>query len=237
MKSAIALKELDFAYESGPPVFEKLSLKVPQGARVLLIGANGVGKSTLLSLIAGNHMLPENSLHVFDRSPFYDMGASKRIALVDGDFPVTVDLTVKELLNHPTPGTEKPMQDELVRLLEIDEKWRMCRVSEGQRRRVQLLLSLRKPCDLLLLDEVTSHLDIVVRADLLAWLKTRNESHGTTIVYTTHILDGLWDKERWPTHLAFMRYRQPIELKPIEQIEALKKSSLLSLAESWIRKR
>ena len=45
-------------------------------------------------------------------------------------------------------------RDELVKILGVDPEWRMHRVSDGQRRRVQLLLGLVRPFDILLLDEV-----------------------------------------------------------------------------------
>lgn len=233
-KTALRAHDLSFSYENGPTVLNALSFCVPHAARTLLVGANGVGKSTLLQLLAGHHLLSPTCLEVFGSSPFFDMSLSSRISLVDGVFPITVDLTVRELLEHPTPGVEIALQNELLNLLEVDLSWRMCRVSEGQRRRVQLLLALRKNCDLLLLDEVTSHLDIVVRSDLLAWLKNRNEEAGTTILYTTHILDGLQESQ-WPTHIAFMKLHQPMDLRPLEHISELKSTSLHSWVETRIR--
>lgn len=229
---AVELKNLRFAYEGGESVFEGADLRIATGSRTLLIGGNGTGKSTLLRLLAGRHLLPEESLRVFGKSPFHDPGVSQRIGWVDGDFPLTVDLTVGELLEYPSPGVDPGAEKQLVDLLEIDRSWRMCRVSEGQRRRVQLLLALRKPVELLLLDEVTSHLDIIVRADLLAWLRERSERLGTTIIYATHILDGAGD---WATQIAFLRYRKPILLKPRVEIGEPAGASLLSLAELWIR--
>src|SRR6185437_5184848 len=240
---AVELKNLQFAYAGGENLFNGIDLRIPAGSRTLLLVANGVGKSTLLQLLAGRHLVGEASLRIFGRSPFYDMAIPARIALVDGDFPITVDLRVNELLEHRAgPGFYDPkLQKELMELLEIDPSWRMCRVSEGQRRRVQLLIALRKPADLLLLDEVSSHLDIVVRSDLMAWLRARNKKAGTTIIYTTHILDGLWDnadKDRqWPTHLAFLNLREPIRFDPVEAVPELKKRSLLSVAETLIRNR
>lgn len=60
----------------------------------------------------------------------------------------------------------------------------------GQRRRVQLVMGLLQPWELLLLDEVTVDLDVLVRADFLAYLKEETETRGATIVYATHIFDG-----------------------------------------------
>jgi CCR4-NOT complex subunit CAF16 len=49
----------------------------------------------------------------------------------------------------------------------------MHQVSDGQRRRVQIFIGLLRPFKVLLLDEVTVSLDVVVRQDLLRWVETR----------------------------------------------------------------
>ena len=92
-------------------------------------------------------------------------------------------------------------RDELVALLGIDLKWRMHQLSDGQRRRVQIMLQLLRPVEVLLLDEITTDLDLITRQDFLEHLKLMSERDGVTIVYATHIFDGLDD---WPTHLAFI---------------------------------
>lgn len=53
----------------------------------------------------------------------------------------------------------------------------------------------------LLLDEITVDLDVVGRLQLLAFFRSECEERGATIVYATHIFDGLED---WVTHLAYM---------------------------------
>lgn len=54
---------------------------------------------------------------------------------------------------------------------------------------------LLQPWELLLLDEVTVDLDVLVRADFLAFLKEETETRGATIVYATHIFDGKYGEE------------------------------------------
>lgn len=56
-------------------------------------------------------------------------------------------------------------------------------VSDGQRRRVQIFIGLLRPFKILLLDEVTVSLDVVVRQDLLRWLHKESETRGATILY------------------------------------------------------
>merc|ERR1712054_247418 len=109
----------------------------------------------------------------------------------------------------------------LLQVLDINLEWRMHKVSDGQRRRVQILLALLKPFEVLLLDEVTVDLDVVARADLLDFLKLETETRGATIVYATHIFDGL---DEWATHLAYMTGGQIArygELSTFEDLQEL----------------
>lgn len=53
----------------------------------------------------------------------------------------------------------------------------------------------------LLLDEITVDLDVLGRADLMRFLVQECEQRKATIIYATHIFDGL---EFWPTHLAYV---------------------------------
>merc|ERR1719361_1736259 len=68
-------------------------------------------------------------------------------------------------------------------------------------RRAQIALKLLRPSALLLVDEVTADIDILARQTLLSFLQEESEM-GCTVVYCTHIIDGL---DGWATHLMRMR--------------------------------
>lgn len=116
----------------------------------------------------------------------------------------------------------------------------MHQVSDGQRRRVQIFLGLIRPFKILLLDEVTVSLDVVVRQDLLKYLKRESEERGATILYATHIFDGLDD---WPTHLHYLCNKGHTgwqgRVGDLELYRTLRAkgepSPLLRIAESWLR--
>lgn len=116
----------------------------------------------------------------------------------------------------------------------------MHQVSDGQRRRVQIFLGLIRPFKILLLDEVTVSLDVVVRMDLLKYLKRESETRGATILYATHIFDGLDD---WPTHLHYLCNKGHTgwqgRIEELELYQTLRSkgepSPLLRIAESWLR--
>merc|ERR1712220_38713 len=124
-------------------------------------------------------------------------------------------------------------------ILDVDLKWRMHQVSDGQRRRVQILMALMKPFQVLLLDEVTVDLDVVARADLLEFLCKETEERGATILYATHIFDGL---DEWATHMAFLSQGTVKRMSPMSGVEELaaaeargSMSQLLDVVEAWLR--
>ena len=233
--NAIAIRELDFAYAPGAPVLRALTLDVPTGARCLLVGANGSGKTTLLSILAGRHMAADAAVRVLGRPAFSDTSLVHDVSFIGGQFPLDVDLTVDELLARRADA-DAARRERLLDVLDVQRGWRMNRVSDGQRRRVQLLLGLLWPSRLLLLDEVTTDLDVIARGDLLAFLKAQT----TTTLYATHILEGLED---WATHLAYLHEGRVARMQPLEDIEelaALKRGGatapLLRLVDGWLRR-
>jgi len=210
---AIDVRNLSFRYPGArAPVFADLSLAIPSAARCLLLGANGVGKSTLLRLIGGRHLIAPATIHVLGRPAFQDTSLAGDVAFLGGPFPFSADISVAEVL-AARPGIDPRRRARVLDVLEIDPEWRMHRVSDGQRRRVQILLDLERSLKVILLDEVTADLDVLSRADLLRFLREESEERGVTTVYATHVLDGIAD---WATHLAFLspgrlRYFAPMD--------------------------
>lgn len=92
-------------------------------------------------------------------------------------------------------------RSELIRLLDVDLRQRLTTMSDGQRRRVQICMGLLKAYDALLMDEITVDMDVLGRQELLSFFEKESARRGATVVYATHIFDGL---ERWVTHVAYM---------------------------------
>jgi CCR4-NOT complex subunit CAF16 len=239
MPPAIDVRHLTFSYPgAAEPVLRDLSLCLDPGARCLLLGANGVGKSTLLRVIAGRHMIRPDSVFVHGRPAFQDTALAGEVAFLGGPFPFNVDVSVAEIL-AARPGIDPARRARMLDVLQVDPRWRMHRVSDGQRRRVQILLDLERSLTVVLLDEVTADLDVLARADLLRFLREESESRALTILYATHVLDGLvgWnpeDSDDWATHLVFLG---PGRLRFSGQMQAAKAlaPSLHALCERWMR--
>ncbi|CAM9710369.1 unnamed protein product [Ascophyllum nodosum] len=255
----VVVTNLDFSYDGmDKPVLKNFQLNLPAGSRCLLIGMNGAGKSTLLRVLAGRHMAkPDDAVMVLGKSAFLDTSINKHRSFLSMDWgmrtisfaghgvPLQADIAVRNMMKKDQERYPE-RREELVEMLGIDPEWRMHQVSDGQRRRVQLLLGLVKPFKILLLDEVTTSLDVVVRQDLLLWLRKESEERGATIVYATHIFDGLDD---WPTHLTYLtRQANPLahgstgwqgKLEDLELNRQMKERgetcTLLKVACHWLR--
>ena len=87
----------------------------------------------------------------------------------------------------------------------------------------------------LLLDEITVDLDVLGRADLMSFLRRECEERNVTIVYATHIFDGL---EQFATHVAFVAGGRLRFCEPLDAIDGLKSrepGSLLDTVQVWLR--
>jgi CCR4-NOT complex subunit CAF16 len=238
----IEVKGLDFRYPAQPAdarkALDSLSFRLEAGTRTILVGRNGAGKSTLLHILAGKHMVPEEKVLVLGRPAFHDTTLAADVQFLGGRFQFDVDVVVADIIRR-TPNLEPARRDRLLAVLGVNPGWHMHRISDGQRRRVQIFLGLLRPAKVLLLDEVTTDLDLLARIDLLQLLREETEQRGATIVYATHILDALED---WATHIAFIEGGRLLSLDRLDEVAALKdlrarraSTPLYRLCESWLR--
>ena len=254
---AVEVDSLDFAYPSSLPgetehlVLKNFNMQLRPGSRCLLLGANGSGKSTLLKVLAGKHLTSGDHVKIMGVDAFRDLKLNLTRAFLDTQWgmrtvafagygcPLQADIRVGDMMQK-LQAQYPERRDELFKLLGINPEWRMHRVSDGQRRRVQLLLGLVRPYDILLLDEVTTCLDVIVRQDLMGWLQKETETRGATVVYATHIFDGLDD---WPTHMHYLnRHGATGWQGPMGELELHQKlrkeghpSPMLKIATTWLR--
>ncbi|MED6197663.1 ABC transporter I member 20 [Stylosanthes scabra] len=249
----IQIKDLKFTYPGidghpppgSTPLIQDFSLSLSSGDRCLLVGSNGAGKTTILKILGGKHMVEPDMVRVLGRSAFHDtnltssgdlcyLGGEWRRDVAFAGYEVAIQMDVSaEKMIFGVAGTDPERRAELIKVLDIDLSWRLHKVSDGQRRRVQICMGLLKPFKVLLLDEITVDLDVLARADLLKFLRKECDERGATIIYATHIFDGLED---WPTNIVYVAHGKLQLAMPINKVKETSKLSLMRTVESWLRK-
>lgn len=146
---------VSFSYSHGPEILHKVNLELGPGDRIGIVGPNGAGKSTFVNLLA-QHMEPTSG--TIKRGPTVVTAYFEQSG---GDFDL--DLTVQELVAgpHGIPGS-------LADIALMKRFWftgalpltKARDLSGGERRRLQLLLTLAQRPNVLFLDEPTNDLDL-----------------------------------------------------------------------------
>ena len=163
-------------------VFGGVTLGVDEGDRIGIVGRNGDGKSTLLSVLAGE--LEPDSGRVTHRRDLSVGLLGQRDALSDG-------ATVREAVVGDAPEYEwasRPRVRQVLDGLIADVPWegRVGELSGGQRRRVDLARLLIGDYDVLMLDEPTNHLDMRTIDWLARHLRERWADGAGALLVVTH---------------------------------------------------
>ncbi|WVQ68197.1 uncharacterized protein L199_006404 [Kwoniella botswanensis] len=234
---ALDCQNLTYSWVEGDePVLKDVNLDLKKGDRCLLLGANGAGKSTLLRILAGKRLTKTRSCKILGQDVFMNPpGGVVYLGTEWSTNPVVrSDIVVSHFLDSVGGYRHKERRDRLLQILDVDLDWHMHQISDGERRRVQLCMGLMGEWDVLLLDEVTVDLDVLVRADLIDFLVSESEIRGATIVYATHIFDGL---RNFPTKICHMQLGStprgivswPPANVPVSELD------LFTLALGWLR--
>ena len=177
-------------------VINNISFQVNKRDFILVIGSNGVGKSTLIKGILGI-IKPISGNVIYDEINKNDVGYMPQEAKVDPNFPASVmEVVLSGLINkmgfRPFYNRkDKKRALEVLKILHIEElkKKKFSELSGGQRQKVLLARSLCATTNLLILDEPSNNLDQESKKDFYTTLKHLNEGHGITIIMITHDVD------------------------------------------------
>jgi ABC-type multidrug transport system fused ATPase/permease subunit len=192
---ALAFEDVWFGYDPGRPVLRGVSFAVPATGYTALIGRSGAGKSTVIALAAG-----------FYRPDRGRVAAQSGIGLVEQHAPLLYG-TLRDNLVYAAPDTTSVDIEEVVELTQLSELVarlpdgldtlvgeRGMALSGGERQRVALARALLTRPRLLLLDEPTSHLDVVSEA--LLGSAIRRAARTCALVVVAHRYATIRDADR-----------------------------------------
>lgn len=181
----LEIKNLNFAYNKNEPTLKNISFRAKKGEMTVILGANGVGKSTLFSLILGNLKPSSGDILAQDIS-ILKISPKKRAKLVsfvpqEWNSPFnykTLDIVLMGLISQKSIFENPSKSDilranELFELLEIKHliNSNILELSGGERQMILLCRALISKAPIMILDEVTSHLDLKNQMKILSILE------------------------------------------------------------------
>ncbi|WP_087116815.1 ATP-binding cassette domain-containing protein [Corynebacterium urinipleomorphum] len=176
-------------------VLDDVNLDIEPGGIHGLLGRNGVGKSTLLSLIAGQLKPTFGELLVFGRTPFDDGSVMDRVALTGVDVAYPGSWSVRDILTGAQlryPAWDSAIAEDLARDFALDGamKTGYGELSRGQRAMVGNIVGLASGAELTLLDEPYVGLDVHNTGVFYRHLLEFSGNGRTFIMATHHIEDA-----------------------------------------------
>jgi len=171
------------------PALRGLSVNIPAGERYALIGPNGAGKSTTLKLLVGLLKPDAGDIRVMGLEPS-SIEAKRITGYLPEDASPYGTLSVRENLEYigALRGVEnlKERVDELLDLLSLRdfERYKVSKLSRGNRQKLSIALSIIHRPSVVLLDEPLNYLDIPTQESVVSMFEGMN----ATFLVSTHIM-------------------------------------------------
>ena len=205
-KNILSTSNLSIGYKTKNTtitISENLNLNFQEGKLITLIGANGIGKSTLLRTltgiqkpISGAVFLNNKSIEIYDNQTL-----AQNLSVVLTEKLPPSNLTVYELValgRQPYTNWIGKLSDtdiqkiteaiQLTNIAHLSTK-KHYEISDGQLQKVLVARALAQDTPLIILDEPTTHLDLLHKVSLFKLLKKLTHETGKCILFSTHDID------------------------------------------------
>ena len=204
MINAIELKHICKNY--GRFSLQDVSLCVPQGSIVGLVGENGAGKSTLIKMVLSLRQADSGDIQLFQK-PLQSLTRSDRekigVVFDEGCFPDSFTVKqVRELMRRAFDKAwdDRIFSDYLVQFA-LPEQEVYSKFSKGMKMKLAIAVALSHHAQILILDEATSGLDPFIREEIIGILSEFTRNPENSILISSHIVTDL---EKLCDYIAFL---------------------------------
>ena len=207
-KGNIDFREVGFHYDTQPPIFQDLTLSIPHGQKVGLVGASGAGKSTFIKLLLRFFDIHRGSISIDEQNIKEVTQHSLRHNI--GVIPQETELFHRSIMENIRLAKTHATDEEVIAaaqkarchefIMHLPEQYASCvgergvKLSGGQRQRIAIARAFLKNAPILILDEATAALDSETEQDIHAAL--HDIVQGKTTLVIAHRLSTLKDMDR-----------------------------------------
>ena len=192
--SKVVLKNIKKTYDNKKIIIDNVDLEIEDKEFLVLVGASGCGKSTILRMIAGLEEISGGELYIGDKKVNNVHPKDRDIAFVFQSYALYPHMTVYEniafglkMRKFKKDEIDKKVR-EAAKILDLEELLdrRPKQLSGGQRQRVALGRAIVRNPQVFLMDEPLSNLDAKLRVQMRTEIKKLHEKLQTTFIYVTH---------------------------------------------------
>ena len=184
-------------------IAQNVNLNLESGKLIALVGANGIGKSTLLRTLAGIQKPLSGTVFLYEKNiqTYKPLALAQHLSLVLTEKLPPSNLTVFELIalgRQPyTNWVGKLSEEDNTKIHEAIELTQISHlaakknyeISDGQLQKVFIARALAQDTPLIILDEPTTHLDLLNKVSVFKLLKKLAKETGKCILFSTHDID------------------------------------------------
>jgi ABC-2 type transport system ATP-binding protein len=209
-----------------------VSVFVPRGSVLGLVGENGAGKTTLIKHLLGSLQAQAGSVRVLGLDPVRDpVAVLGRVGYLSERRDLPGWMRVDEFMRYTQafyPGWDEQYAAQLLEQFQLDPAQKIKTLSQGQQAKIGLLTSLAYRPELLILDEPGSGLDPVVRRDILETIIRIVAEEGRTVLFSSHLLDEV---ERVADHIVMLQHGHVVLNGRTEDVRGEHISAVLAFTE------
>lgn len=223
MSELVEIHNLTKSYDKRKEALHDLTLTLPRGRIVGLLGPNGSGKTTLIKLLNGL-LVPDGGEILIDGEKPGPSTKAKVSYLPERTY-LKNGATIRELLSYFQDFYEDFRTDrarEMLAALRIEENARIRALSKGTREKVQLILVMSRDASLYILDEPIAGVDPAARDYILRTIIT-NYNENATVLISTHLIS---DIENILDEVVFMKEGRLLLQASVEEIREEKGKSV-----------
>jgi len=198
--NALEIKDLTKEYKGFK--LDNLSLTLPTGCIMGLIGENGAGKSTTINSILGLKKYDHGTIKVLGQDMNAELKQDIGVVLDEVGIPQALNIkNVRSVMKNIYSNWDDKAFGDYVKKFSLPDNKKFSDFSKGMKMKLAIAIALSHNAKLLILDEPTSGLDPLVRDEIIDILNDFTRDEGHSILISSHIVSDL---EKLCDYIAFL---------------------------------